>query len=356
MAQHTHVDEIQTGFPPRRRKIVSRRGVHFTIMVVGDSGLGKTTFINALFSTKRLPWKDYTELIITNFEEQGLTLKFTVIKGDNHGAWNSLVEQESRSQRSEILDRRVHVCLYFIRLTGHAHAVTCLKQPSDAAIMQCLGTRVNLFPVIAKADNLSQAELSYASNWYVLLRRRRTVIDFGIQVRDIIAAKGIQVYQPPIETEDSERARHANLDSEATPPSINGPSKEDARTANGRLVEGGQYLWDVAEDTRLILGAENEQHYDCAKLHTLFLRSFMLDLISSTEVHYEVFRTVRLGVLRCGPPREYVESVSWLQGEERLRQHFTEQLEAREDWWHLLEQHIAKERHRLNRDYRRYEK
>ncbi|KAF9578629.1 Septin spn4, partial [Lunasporangiospora selenospora] len=37
--------------PNQRHKIVAKRGANFTLMVCGESGLGKTTFINTLFTT-----------------------------------------------------------------------------------------------------------------------------------------------------------------------------------------------------------------------------------------------------------------------------------------------------------------
>ncbi|KAG8895789.1 hypothetical protein FRC01_012191, partial [Tulasnella sp. 417] len=45
--------------PNQRHKIVAKQGAHFTIMVVGESGLGKTTLINTLFSTELSSAKDY---------------------------------------------------------------------------------------------------------------------------------------------------------------------------------------------------------------------------------------------------------------------------------------------------------
>ena len=49
---------------------------------------------------------------------------------------------------------RVHACLYFVRPTGHA------LKPLDVEIMKRLGTRVNLIPVIAKADTLMPHDLA----------------------------------------------------------------------------------------------------------------------------------------------------------------------------------------------------
>ena len=40
---------------------MAKRGAHFTIMVVGESGLGKTTLINTLFSTELSQAKNYTK-------------------------------------------------------------------------------------------------------------------------------------------------------------------------------------------------------------------------------------------------------------------------------------------------------
>ncbi|KAI1030617.1 hypothetical protein LB505_004140 [Fusarium chuoi] len=45
--------------PNQRHKIVAKRGAGFTIMVAGESGLGKTTFINTLFSTTIKNYADH---------------------------------------------------------------------------------------------------------------------------------------------------------------------------------------------------------------------------------------------------------------------------------------------------------
>ena len=61
--------------------------------------------------------------------------------------------QEQQPRRGDKIDLRVHVCLYFIRPTGHA------LKPLDIEVMKRLSSRVNLIPVIAKADTLSPADL-----------------------------------------------------------------------------------------------------------------------------------------------------------------------------------------------------
>jgi cell division control protein 12 len=44
--------------PNQTHKIVARRGASFTLMVVGESGTGKTTFINTLLTTTVKDYRD----------------------------------------------------------------------------------------------------------------------------------------------------------------------------------------------------------------------------------------------------------------------------------------------------------
>jgi cell division control protein 12 len=66
------------------------------------------------------------------------------------------------------------------------------------------------------------------------------------QIRDVIAAQNIRIYQPPIEVDDEASAEHARILAEAMPFSIIG-STEDVQTPDGRVVKGREYLWGVAE-------------------------------------------------------------------------------------------------------------
>lgn len=116
----------------------------------GESGLGKTTLINTLFSTELSSAKDYrrrhvkqldklteVEIIKAELEEKSFKVKLTVIDtpgfGDyvnNRDSWAPIIDfvddqheiymrQEQQPQRAEKSDLRVHACLYFIRPTGH---------------------------------------------------------------------------------------------------------------------------------------------------------------------------------------------------------------------------------------------
>lgn len=56
-----------------------------------------------------------------------------------------------RTKKSQI-DPRVHVCLYFIAPSGHG------LKPIDIELMKKLSDKVNLIPVIGKADTMTPEE------------------------------------------------------------------------------------------------------------------------------------------------------------------------------------------------------
>ena len=112
-----------------------------------------------------------------------------------------------------------------------SHVYACSLKPLDIEIMKRLGTRVNLIPVIAKADTLTQNDLS----------------TFKQRIREVIQAQNIRIYQPQVEPDDDPAAAdHARTLQEAIPFSIIG-STEDVTTPDGRVVKGREYLWGVAE-------------------------------------------------------------------------------------------------------------
>lgn len=177
---------------------------------------------------------------------------------------------------------------------------------------------MNLIPVVAKADTLTQNDL------FVFKQR----------VREVIAAQGIRIYQPPIEVDD-EGADHARLLIEAIPFSIIG-STEDVKTTDGRTVKGREYLWGVAE-------VENEDHCDFRKLRSLLIRTHMLDLISTTEdSHYENYRQQQMETRKFGEPKvKKLDNPKFKEEEEQLRKRFTEQVKAEEARFRQWEQHVS---------------
>jgi cell division control protein 12 len=202
------------------------------------------------------------EIIKAELEEKSFKVKLTVIDtpgfGDyvnNRDSWAPIIDfvddqheaymrQEQQPERGEKTDLRVHACLFFIRPTGHTYVASIADgpwperantlfslKPLDIEIMKRLGTRVNLIPVIAKADTMTPNDLNV----------------FKQRVREVIGAQGIRIYIPPVDVEeDAGGIEHARALAEAMPFSIIG-STDDVVNAEGRTVKGREYLWGVAE-------------------------------------------------------------------------------------------------------------
>lgn len=347
------------------------------MMVAGESGLGKTTFVNTLFQSTLKQHQDPTtrhnkflnphqtvdiDIVRAILEEKNFKVRLNIIDTpgfgnnvNNHDSWTPIVDfiddqhdsymkQEQQPLRFEKKDLRVHACLYFIRPTGH------LLKPLDIEIMKRLSTRVNLIPVIAKSDTLSPKEL----------------LAFKTRIRDVIETQDINIYTPPLELDDGASAEHAKQLIESMPFAIIG-SEEEYETSPGSFVRGRKYPWGLVE-------VENDKHCDFKKLRSLLLRTNMLDLILSTnELHFETFRTVKLGnnetpngdeaeteetnengevvkkPANVKKPRR-LHNPKFKEEEDALKKFFTEQVKAEEQRFRQWETNIVNERNRLNQD------
>lgn len=152
------------------------------------------------------------------------------------------------------------------------------------------------------------------------------------------------MYSPPIDVEDEAAAETGRLMQACMPFSVIG-SIEDVPTSDGRVVKGRQYLWGVAE-------VENEDHCDFKKLRSLLIRTYMLDLIRSTEeTHYESYRLQQMETRKFGEPKvKKLDNPKFKEEEEALRKRFTEQVKLEESRFRQWEQHLIAERDRLNKD------
>ncbi|SAM04168.1 hypothetical protein [Absidia glauca] len=339
--------------PNQKHKIITNRGANYTIMLCGESGSGKSTFINTLFTTSIKDYKEPSkrhekqlgrtveiEITKAELEEKSFKVKLNVIDtpgfGDyvnNYDSWSPIIEflddqhesymrQEQQPSRNGIIDMRVHACLYFIRPSGHG------LKPLDIEIMKRLGSRVNLIPIIAKADTLTPKDLA----------------TFKQRIRDVIKAQNIQIYSSPVDSEDEEVTHRNQSILDAMPFSVIG-STELVHTADGRQVKGRAYSWGVAE-------VENEQHCDFKKLRNLLIRSHMLDLISTTEDnHYENYRQREMANRKFGESKaKKYDNPKHREKEDALRKVFTEQVRQEENRFRQWEQQLITERDRLNKD------
>jgi cell division control protein 12 len=172
------------------------------------------------------------------------------------GQHETYLRQEMQPLREDMLDGRVHACVYFITPTGQN------LRPLDIEAMKKLGTRANLIPVIAKSDTMTRNQL----------------MDFKRRIRAAISQHEINVYVPPSE-HDSEGAK---VLIDAMPFAVIGADGE-VTTNDGRVVKGRQYLWGVSE-------VENEDHCDFKKLRNLLIR-FVFHCLSVTVTDLYFFFT-----------------------------------------------------------------
>ncbi|XP_028912649.1 septin-9 isoform X3 [Ornithorhynchus anatinus] len=277
-----------------RRKAM-KQGFEFNIMVVGQSGLGKSTLINTLFKSKvsrksvqpspeeRIPKTIEIKSITHDIEEKGVRMKLTVIDtpgfGDhinNENCWQPIMrfindqyekylqEEININRKKRIPDTRVHCCLYFIPATGHS------LRPLDIEFMRRLSKVVNIVPVIAKADTLTLEERDY----------------FKQRITADLLSNGIDVYPQKEFDEDSEDRIVNEKFREMIPFAVVGSDHE--YQVNGKRVLGRKTKWGTIE-------VENTTHCEFAYLRDLLIRTHMQNIKDITSsIHFEAYRVKRL--------------------------------------------------------------
>ncbi|XP_078810887.1 septin-7 isoform X1 [Oryzias latipes] len=266
-------------------------------MVVGESGLGKSTLINSLFLTDlyspeypgpshRIKQTVQVEQSKVLIKEGGVQLLLTIVDTpgfgdavDNSGCWKSVTDYidskfedflnaESRVNRRQMPDSRVHCCLYFIAPSGHG------LKPLDTEFMKYLHEKVNIIPLIAKADTLTPEECQ----------------QFKRQIMKEIQENEIKIYEFP-ETEDEEEMKMVKKIKDRLPLAVVGSNT--IIEVDGKRVRGRKYPWGVAE-------VENSEHCDFMILRNMLIRTHMQDLKDVTNnVHYENFRSGKLAAVTC---------------------------------------------------------
>ncbi|XP_060792423.1 septin 4a isoform X1 [Neoarius graeffei] len=270
-----------------------KKGFAFTLMVAGESGLGKSTLISSLFLTDL-----YKDRILLNaeeritktveitkhaisIEEKGVKLKLTIVDtpgfGDavnNAESWKPVVDfvdhqfeqyfrDESGLNRKNIQDNRVHCCLYFISPYGHGLRLI------DVEFMRALHEKVNIVPVLGKADCLTPLEVSQKKK----------------KIREEIERFGINIYQfPECDSDEDDEVKIQTQDlKDSIPFAVVGSNI--LVEIKGRRVRGRAYPWGVVE-------VENHAHSDFLMLRNMLVRTHMQDLKDVTqETHYENYRS-----------------------------------------------------------------
>ncbi|KTG43523.1 hypothetical protein cypCar_00047553 [Cyprinus carpio] len=178
--------------------------------------------------------------------------------------FESYLQEELKIKRSlhNYHDSRIHACLYFIAPSGHS-----LKS-LDLVTMKKLDSKVNIIPVIAKADTISKSELH----------------KFKIKIMSELVSNGVQIYQFPI---DDETVAKINTTMNGHLPFAVVGSTEEVSIGN-KMVKARQYPWGVVQ-------VENENHCDFVKLREMLICVNMEDLREQTHTrHYELYRRCKL--------------------------------------------------------------
>uniref|UniRef100_A0A4W6D165 Septin-7 n=1 Tax=Lates calcarifer TaxID=8187 RepID=A0A4W6D165_LATCA len=153
---------------------------------------------------------------------------------------------ESRVNRRQMPDNRVHCCLYFITET------------LDIEFMKRLHEKVN------------------------------ECQQFKKQIMKEIQEHKIKIYDFP-ETDDEEEMRMVRKIKDRLPLAVVGSNT--IIEVNGKHVRGRQYPWGVAE-------VENGEHCDFTILRNMLIRTHMQDLKDVTNnVHYENYRSKKLAAV-----------------------------------------------------------
>ncbi|QLQ82684.1 hypothetical protein HG537_0H04470 [Torulaspora globosa] len=291
---------IEASSTLRRRKHL-KRGITFTLMVVGQSGSGRSTFINTLCgqqvvdvsTTVMLPTDTSTEIELQLREEtveleddEGVKIQLNIIDTPGFGdsldnspsfevisdyirhQYDEILLEESRVRRNpRFKDGRVHCCLYLINPTGHG-----LKE-MDVEFIRKLGSLVNVIPVISKSDSLTPEELK--------LNKKLIMED--------VDRFNLPIYNFPFDEEDiSEEDYQTNTYLRSLLPfSIIG-SNDVEDFGDGVTIRGRRYPWGT-------LDVEDSSISDFVVLRNTLLISHLHDLKDYThEILYERYRTEAL--------------------------------------------------------------
>lgn len=297
------------------------RGFNFNVMIIGDTGIGKSTLIENLFKSDfhEVPHDHRNQVVgmeafTHNIVDGGVKLNLTVISSVGFGdqlnkskscdpilkyiddQYSAYLQEELKATRnlSDYHDSRVHVCLYMIPPTGRK------LRALDLLCLKALHEHVNVIPIIARADALTKDDLA----------------GFKSILRADFLANGLNFFDPYI-AEDSVRYQ------DIFPLAVT--CSRDTIEVNQEKVAVRQYPWGVAE-------VENEDHSDFARLREVLLRTNMEPLMRETHVHkYERYRSARLRVLGFHDTDAAGNPVSLRETFEGKRREFLAETSKKED-------------------------
>ncbi|XP_038822279.1 septin-10-like isoform X1 [Salvelinus namaycush] len=302
------------------------QGFCFNILCIGETGIGKSTLMDTLFNTnfencESSHFEPQVKLRAQTYDlqESNVKLRLTVVNTVGFGdqmnkqdsyqpvvdyidrQYETYLQEELKIKRSlhNYHDSRLHACLYFISPSGHS-----LKS-LDLLTMKKLDSKVNIIPVIAKADTISKSELH----------------KFKLKIMSELVSNGVQIYQFPL---DDETVAKVNTTMNGHLPFAVVGSTEEMMVGN-KMVKARQYPWGVVQ-------VENEIHCDFVKLREMLICVNMEDLREQTHTHhYELYRRCKLEEIGFRDTDPESKPVSLQQTYEAKRTEFLGELQRREE-------------------------
>lgn len=281
----------------RRRKNI-KKGIDFTLLVCGQEGTGKASFINTLCNQNVIrkdtatvspenshlnPGIDILDIHVNIAEKDSTPISLDVIMAPGFGdnidntscvavivnylelQFDLMLNEECRIDRdAKFKDGRPHALLYFIRPT------TLGLRELDVVAMKELSTRVNVIPVLSKLDSLTQEELTL----------NKQLISKDIELNRI------PVYDFSIDSDDPETITEIDALRQNLPFAICG--SYDTEVIEGSICHVRRYPWGT-------LKVEDPDHSDFTSLRNVLFGSHLQELKDTTHtLLYENYRRSKL--------------------------------------------------------------
>ncbi|OVF07339.1 putative septin [Clavispora lusitaniae] len=179
------IPDYNTSSAALRKRKTTKKSINFSIMIVGESGSGRSTLINSLCGgnsivpTSSTATQDpYTRKLTLRHENvelednEGHKISLNIIDTPNFAngldcdddfrvvvdfirhQYDEVLLEESRVKRNpRFKDGRIHVLMYMINATGHG------LSEIDVKFLKHISGLVNVIPIIAKADALTPEEM-----------------------------------------------------------------------------------------------------------------------------------------------------------------------------------------------------
>ncbi|KAI9311977.1 Septin-domain-containing protein [Dichotomocladium elegans] len=347
--------------PRQMHMRTKRKPYQLNVMVVGESGLGKSTFMNTLFCTDlkdtnvpKVPQDTKTVAISPTYfdlEEEGVKLRLCLVDTPGFGdrlnrqedvqpildyidqQYAAYYEAEKHSGfRQSINDTRVHAVIYFISPTGHS------MKELDILTLKDLSAKVVVIPVIAKADTMTQNEKAMF---------KKTILE-DLELHNI----PIYPHAYPDDHRDDlyEMTQHV-------PFAVMG-SDTDVLLPDGKRLRGREYRWGVVE-------VENPLHSDMVHLRRLLIEECLHELGDIThQRHYHEYRADKLetdgiqdSLMKCDDDYDAVIddmhrklTMEMSEREEVIRKKFVDLVQATEDDLKLREKELQRKRDEMMQD------